>query len=90
MPPQEHPQATTILVFGAVSIAVPVLSFVAWYMGNKARAEIGRGAPYPYAGNLKTGHIIGKVMGILTIVGASLYALFLVFYVILIAGLLGM
>lgn len=87
MAPVEHPQATTVLVLGAISVGVPVLSFVAWYMGSKAKKEIGRGAPYAYAGNLKTGHILGKVIGILTIVGASLYGVFLIFYLVLMFSL---
>ncbi|RMB61873.1 hypothetical protein [Tessaracoccus antarcticus] len=86
----EHPQATTVLVLGAVSIAVPVLSFVAWYMGAKAKREIESGAPFAYAGNLKTGHIIGKVMGILTIVGGSLYVLLMIVYVVVMIGLLSL
>lgn len=89
MVPREHPQATTVLVLGAVSIAVPVLSFVAWYMGGRAKAEIDRGAPFPYSGNLRAGHIIGKVMGILTIVGVSAYILFLIAYVVFIVSIFG-
>ncbi len=84
----EHPQANTVLVLGAVSVGVPVLSFVAWYMGAKAKGEISRGAPYAYSGNLKTGHILGKVIGILTIVGASLYGLFMVAYLVIMFSLL--
>ncbi len=83
----EHPQSTTVLVLALVGFAVPVTSFVAWYMGSKAKAEIDRGAPFPYSGSLKTGHIIGKVVGILTIVGISVYALIMVFYVILMLGM---
>lgn len=86
--PAEHPQATTVLVLGAISVGVPFLSFVAWYMGSKAKKEIGRGAPYPYSGNLKIGHILGKVIGIITIVGASLYALFLIAYMVIMLTLL--
>lgn len=80
--PPEHPQAITVLVLALVSFAVPILSFIAWYMGGKAKSEIQRGAPFPYSGNLKTGHIIGKVIGILTIVGVSLYVLFIIVYAI--------
>lgn len=68
----EHPQATTVLVLGVVSFAMPILSFIAWYMGGRAKAEIARGAPYPYAGNLRVGHVIGKVVGILTIIGGGI------------------
>lgn len=89
-PPPEHPQATTVLVLGAVGIAVPVLSFVAWYMGSKAKGEIDRGAPFPYSGNLKTGHIMGKVMGILTIVGGGLYLLIMIGYLLLMLSLFAM
>ncbi len=85
--PAEHPQSTTVLVLSLVGFAVPVLFFIAWYMGGKAKNEIGQGAPFLYAGSLKTGHIIGKVMGIITIVGASLYALVLIAYAIFMVSL---
>ena len=85
--PVEHPQATTVLVLALVGFVVPVTPFIAWYMGNKARAEIGRGAPYPYSGSLKVGHVIGKVLSILTLAGIGLWALFMIFYVVLMLGM---
>ncbi len=78
----EHPQSTTVLVLGLLGFVVPVTPFIAWYMGNKAKAEIQRGAPYPYSGSLKVGHVVGKVLGILTIVGVSLYVLLMILMVI--------
>ena len=78
----EHPQGTTILVLGVLSIVVPVIGFVAWYMGNKVQREIeDSGAAYSNLGNINAGKIIGMIMSILTIVG---FAFFLVYVVILI------
>lgn len=86
--PVEHPQSTTVLVLALVGLVMPVTAFIAWYMGNKAKAEIERGAPFPYSGSLKIGHIIGKVVSILTIAGAALYGIIMVIYVIFIVGML--
>ncbi len=77
--PVEHPQSTAVLVLALVGFAVPVTPFIAWYMGSKAKAEIERGAPFPYSGSLKVGHIIGKVMSILMLAGIGLYAIVLIF-----------
>jgi hypothetical protein len=85
---QEHPQGTTILVLGVLSIVVPVLGFVAWYMGHKVQREIDEtGAIYSNLGNISAGRIIGMIMSILTIAG---FALFLVYAVIMIIMVLGM
>ena len=45
---------------------------IAWYMGGQAKKEIAAGAPYPFEGKIKTGYILGKVFGILQIVGIVL------------------
>lgn len=76
----EHPQATTVLIMGIVSFFFSPLAFVAWYMGGNARKEIEAGAPYRFDGGLKVGYWIGKIIGILTIVGA-------IFGVLMVLGL---
>lgn len=84
----EHPQATTVLVLAVVGFALPVTAFIAWYMGGKAKAEIEQGAPFTYTGTLKTGHIIGKVLSIITIVSVALTVLFTIIYIIGVIGFL--
>lgn len=80
--PAEHPQSTAVLVLAVLGFAQPITPFIAWYMGNKARAEIRRGAPYAYTGSLKVGHIIGKVLSILMIAGIAGYMLLMVLLVV--------
>lgn len=80
--PVEHPQSTAVLVLAVLGFALPVTPFIAWYMGNKAKAEIQRGAPYAYTGSLKVGHIIGKVLSILTLIGIAASVLFMVLIVV--------
>jgi hypothetical protein len=78
---REHPQGTTILVLGILSIlCCGLLGPVAWIMGNKALAEIDA-QPYAYSnrGNVQAGRIIGIVSSVLLILSAALW----VFVVIL-------
>ena len=71
-PPAEHPQAQTVFILGIVGIFVTIVPFIAWYLGGQAKKEIAAGAPYPFEGKIKTGYILGKVFGILQIVGIVL------------------
>ena len=73
----------------AVGIFTGIPAFVAWYMGAQARKEIQAGAPYRWEGNLKTGYLLGKVFGILSIVGIALAVVFWVIYIIFIIAMLG-
>lgn len=73
--PAEHPQAQTIFILGIVGLFVPICCWIAWYMGGQARKEIQAGAPYRWEGNLKTGFLLGKIIGIISIVGVMLYVL---------------
>ena len=84
----EHPQAQTVLILGIVSLFVAPLGFVAWYMGGKAKKQIAAGAPYNWGGSLKTGYVLGKVFGIITIVGYSLLILFWILYIAFFAWLM--
>ena len=70
--PAEHPQAQTVFILGIVGIFVTIVPFIAWYLGGQAKKEIAAGAPYPFEGKIKTGYILGKVFGILQIVGIVL------------------
>lgn len=80
--PVEHPSSTAVLVLALVGFVQPITPFIAWYLGGKAKAEINRGAPFPYTGSLKIGHIIGKVLSILTIAGISAYVLLVILVVV--------
>ena len=74
----EHPQGTTVLVLGILSLVVcGLLAPVAWGMGNKALREIDADPSVTYTnrGNVSAGRICG-------IIGTCLMALGLVFVVI--------
>lgn len=85
----EHPQTQIVFILGVVGIFTGIPAFVAWYMGAQARKEIQAGAPYRWEGNLKTGYLLGKVFGILSIVGIALAVVFWVIYIIFIIAMLG-
>jgi hypothetical protein len=68
---QAHPQGTTILVLGILSIlCCGILGPVAWVMGNNALAEIDRNpAAYTNRGNVNAGRICGIVGTVLWVIG---------------------
>jgi hypothetical protein len=75
---REHPQGTTILVLGVLSLAVGMVTCglglflgpVAWIMGNNALAEIDRNpAAYSNRGSVQAGRICGIVASCLLVVG---------------------
>ncbi|SDZ15228.1 hypothetical protein [Tessaracoccus flavus] len=74
----EHPQASTVLLLGVGGFLFMPLWFIAWHLGGRARDEIRGGAPFRWDGNLKIGFLLGKVMGILTILGFVLSVLFMI------------
>lgn len=78
-PQGEHPQANTVMILGILSFFVPVVSFVAWYMGGNARKEIEAGAPYRFDGGLKVGYWIGKILSILSIISLVFTIIFVIF-----------
>ena len=88
IPAPEHPQSQMVFILGIVGIFTGVTSFVAWYMGGQAKKEIEAGAPFPWAGQLKTGYTLGKVFGIIWIVGIALYIVFFILYFVIIAAML--
>lgn len=67
---REHPQGTTILVLGIMSIVCcGLLGPVAWIMGNTAIKEIDASpGAYSNRGNVQAGRIIGIVASVLLIV----------------------
>ncbi|HEY6811661.1 MAG TPA: hypothetical protein VI074_03125 [Propionibacteriaceae bacterium] len=68
-PPQEHPQGTMILIFGILGIFITIFAPIAWYLGNKAKAEIqASGIHYTNEQNISIGRMLGKIFTILAIV----------------------
>ena len=68
----EHPQGTTILVLGILSlVACGILGPVAWSMGNHAIREMDANTQVTYSnrGNVSAGRICGIVGTVLMAVG---------------------
>lgn len=76
----DHPQGTTILVLGILSIVCcGLLGPVAWIMGNNALKEIdARPGTYGNRGSVQAGRIIGIIASVLLIVGVVFYGLVIV------------
>jgi len=70
-----------VFILGIFGIFTGILSFVAWYLGAQAKKEIQAGAPYPFEGKLKTGYLLGKVFGIISIVGIALGVIYIILVV---------
>lgn len=81
-PALEHPQGTSILVLGILSLVVcGVLGPFAWKMGNTALGEIdSSGQRYSNRGNVTAGRICG-------IIGTVLLALQVLFFLVVILGM---
>lgn len=73
--PQEHPNGTTILVLGILSlVCCGLLGPVAWVMGRNALRQIdASGVLYGNRGNIKAGMICGIVATALLIVGILVF-----------------
>jgi hypothetical protein len=76
----EHPQGTTILVLGILSLVVcQLLGPVAWVMGNNAIAEIDRNpTAYSNRGSVQAGRICGIVSSVIVIVSVVIIAIVLI------------
>ena len=73
---QEHPQGTTILVLGILSLVVcGLLGPIAWSMGAKAQREIDSShITYTNRGNVVAGKICGMIASIMLIVAVLGFA----------------
>lgn len=72
-PPREHPNGTTVLVLGILSLVVcGILGPFAWVMGNNARREMDAqpGVNWSNRGNINAGRICGIVGTCFLIAGA--------------------
>lgn len=79
-PPVEHPQGTTILVLGIISLVCCALTGpFAWVMGNRARRDV-QAAPgrYSNSGSITAGWVCG-------IIGTVLLGLSIVYLVIVLS-----
>ncbi|MFI9506820.1 DUF4190 domain-containing protein [Nocardia sp. NPDC052566] len=79
-PPPDHPQATTVLILGILSLVVcGVLGPFAWVMGKRALDEIdASGGAVGGRGNVQAGYIcgiIGSVMLLLAIVSVVVFVI---------------
>jgi uncharacterized membrane protein YjgN (DUF898 family) len=75
----EHPQGTTVLVLGILSLVVcGILGPFAWSMGSRALAEIDAAPPGSYRnrGNVAAGRICGIIATVLLIVAVLIIVLF--------------
>ncbi|WP_426571907.1 DUF4190 domain-containing protein [Aquihabitans sp. McL0605] len=73
--PREHPQGTTILVLGILSLPLlcacigGILGLIAWLMGNSAMKEIDANpSAYTNRSSVQAGRIIGIVSSVLWVV----------------------
>jgi hypothetical protein len=76
----EHPQGTTVLVLGILSLVIcGVIGPFAWSIGNRALREIDAAPPgyYRNRGNVAAGRICGIIATVLLIVGALVLVLVL-------------
>ncbi|WP_188196020.1 DUF4190 domain-containing protein [Nonomuraea sp. SYSU D8015] len=85
-PQYTHPNGTTILVLGILSLVVcGLLGPFAWSMGNKALREIDEsGYPYENRGYVQAGRICGIISTVLLIIGFAF--VILMFAIMLITG----
>ena len=74
----DHPQGTTILVLGILSIVVcGILGPFAWNMGNQTLREIDANPSVVYSnrGNVAAGRICGMIATIIVIALVALFVL---------------
>ncbi|MEV6770562.1 DUF4190 domain-containing protein [Nocardia sp. NPDC051030] len=84
-PPPEHPQATTIMVLGILSLVLcQLLGPVAWIMGSKARKEIdASGGMLGGRSNVTVGYVCGIVGTCILIAIPVIWGLMFLFIAIL-------
>lgn len=83
----EHPQGSTVLILGVLSVVFAPLGFVAWYLGSRAQREIAEtGAVYSNTGNITAGKIVGMITSIMTIASGAFFVLYFAFIVIVMLG----
>jgi hypothetical protein len=86
-PPQTHPNGTTILVLGILSLVIcSILGPFAWSMGNRALREIDEsGYLYENRGSVQAGRVCGIISSVLLMITAAIFV-FIIGAAILTAG----
>ncbi|MEU2036607.1 DUF4190 domain-containing protein [Nocardia amamiensis] len=79
-PPSDHPQATTILILGILSLVLcQIMGPFAWVMGKRALNEIdASGGAIGGRGNVNAGYICGIIATVLLILSLLIVLLFVV------------
>ncbi|MGI5222553.1 DUF4190 domain-containing protein [Nocardia sp. CA-290969] len=82
-PPQDHPQATTVLILGIISFFCAVTGPFAWVMGKKALNEIdASGGTIGGRSNVMIGYVLGIITSVLLIIYLVLVVLFIVIAIV--------
>jgi hypothetical protein len=86
-PMQEHPQGTMILIFGILGIFITIFAPIAWYLGNKARADIQTsGMQYSNEQNISIGRMLGKIFTIIAIVWIAFVIIWIIIAAVAASG----
>ena len=88
-PSAEHPNATTILVLGILSLVVcGVCGPIAWVMGNTAVREMNANPTVEYRnrGNVTAGRVCGIIGTVLLVLQVLAVVFFFFFFIITAAG----
>lgn len=84
--PRDHPQGTTVLVLGILSLFVGICGPFAWYLGSRSLAEIrASGLRYDNEQQIVIGRLIGLVITVIGIVAIVFALVFLIITVITVA-----
>jgi len=86
---REHPNGTTVLVMGILSIAAcGILGPFAWKMGNSTVREMDAQPDVLWTnrGNINAGRICGIIGSVFLALGALMFALWLIFAIVVFAG----
>lgn len=82
-PSQDHPQTTTILILGICALVLcQALGPFAWFMGNKALAEIDASGGQIGGRDLVN---VGRILGMVSSIILGLAVLFVVVVVVVVA-----
>jgi hypothetical protein len=86
-PMQEHPQGTMILIFGILGIFITIFAPIAWYLGNKARADMqASGIRYSNEQNISIGRMLGKIFTIIAIVWIAFVIIWIIIAAVAASG----
>ena len=79
-PPQDHPQATLVLILGILSIVIcSLIGPFAWVLGMRAVREIdASGGTLSGRTQAQVGYIMGMIVTILLIIGIAVLAVALI------------